>query len=247
MTIEQVCQTLKDGLSRIIEEYDLGASQIDITCRALTPEEAIGTTHRKDFPILTGKEIMIQALYRGSAGQAFTDSPAVLSASLDEILKLDIENDVHARGLFVATLNAVMRHGGLIENTIHCKDNDPELCAEQFVPYIKKTYGCPKIALIGYQPALIENLSKEFDLRVLDLNPDNVGKIKFGTHIENGADAYADAVLDWAELVLCTGSTLCNGSIVNFIDIGKEVIFFGTTVAGAARLLDLKRACFCSA
>ena len=247
MTIEQVYRSLKEGLHQIIRQNGLSASRIDITCRALSPEEAIGATVRKDFPILTGKEIMIQATYMGSHGQAFTDSPAVFSGNLDEILHLDIVGDTHARGLFTAALNAVMRHAGLIEKTIHCKDGDPEICARKFIPYIKENYGNPKTALIGYQPALMENLSEAFDLRVLDLNPENIGKTRFGTRIENGTDSYEDAVLHWAELVLCTGSTLCNGSIVNFMDTGKDVVFFGTTLAGAAHILGLKRVCFCAA
>ena len=51
-------------------------------------------------------------------------------------------------------------------------------------------------------------------------------------------------MLGWAELVLCTGSTLANASIENFLDIGKEVLFYGTTGAGAAALMDWKRLCY---
>ena len=54
-------------------------------------------------------------------------------------------------------------------------------------------------------------------------------------------------VRDWAELVLCTGSTLCNGSFVNFLDIGKPVLFFGTSCAGAAHVLGAERFCPMSA
>ena len=50
--------------------------------------------------------------------------------------------------------------------------------------------------------------------------------------------------MDYADLVLCTGSTACNGSIVNYIDIGKEVVFYGTTFSGGAVLMDQKRSCF---
>lgn len=189
---------------------------------------------------------MLQAEHNGSFGQAFTDSPSFFRGSLEEILSMDIDSDPHARGLLISALNAVMRNVGLIENTIHCKNGEPESCAEKFAEYIKENYNNPKIALIGYQPAILEALSKEFDLRVLDLNPDNVGEIRYNVLVENGIRDYEEVVLNWADLVLCTGSTLCNGSIVNFIDIGKEVIFFGTTLAGAAKLLGLKRLCFCS-
>lgn len=246
MTIDQVFQALKEGLNKVIQQNNLTQSQICITSKALSPEEAIGITQRKDFPILLGKEIMIQATYQDGEGQAFTDAPAIFSGSLEEILAMDIVNDAHARGLFIATLNAVMSHVGLVENTVHCRNSEPELCAQKFITYIQTNYGISKIALIGYQPALLEHLSKEFNVRVLDLNPENVGISKFGIVVEDGLKDFEDVVQDWAELVLCTGSTICNGSIVNFLNLEKEVIFFGTTLAGAAQILGLKRVCFYS-
>ncbi|WMJ87964.1 hypothetical protein [Anaerocolumna sp. MB42-C2] len=57
---------------------------------------------------------------------------------------------------------------------------------------------------------------------------------------------FEQVVVKWADLVLCTGSTICNGSIVNFLNLDKEVLFFGTTLAGAAQMLSLKRVCFYS-
>ena len=53
---------------------------------------------------------MLMAEYQGSFGQAFTDSPALFNGSLEEILALDIVNDDYSRGLFIASLNAVMKH-----------------------------------------------------------------------------------------------------------------------------------------
>ena len=245
-TQEELYNELKNGFMSIIRERGLAADRIDIRSKSLTAEEAIGITKRKDFPIITGKEIMLQAEYMGSLGQAFTDSPAVFSGTLEDILQLDIVGDVHARGLFIAALNAVMRHLGLAEGTVHCKNDEPEICARDFADYIEENYGRPKIALVGFQPALLEKLSTSgFEIRVLDLNPDNIGKEKYGKRVENGIDDYQNVVIDWAELVLCTGSTLSNGSIINFIDIGKQVIFFGTTIAGAAEILGLKRVCLC--
>jgi hypothetical protein len=181
----------------------------------------------------------------GSLGQAFTDSPAVFSGTLEDILALDIAGDAHARGLFIAALNAVMRHLDLARGTVHCKNDEPERCARDVAVWIEQHYGHPKVALVGYQPALLERLSSGFELRVLDLNPDNVGKTRYGLVVEDGLSDYGAVVRDWAELVLCTGSTLSNGSIVNFIGIGKPVVFFGITIAGAAEILGLERICLC--
>lgn len=60
--------------------------------------------------------------------------------------------------------------------------------------------------------------------------------------LENGNCAMQE-VETWADVFLVTGSTLCNGSIVQFLNIQKPVIFFGTTIAGPAALLGLKRFC----
>ena len=247
MTKEELFNTLKNELKKIIKENNLESDKIKITSKGLTPTEAIGVTKRDDFPIISGREIMLMAEYQGSFGQAFTDSPALFNGSLEEILALDIVNDDYSRGLFIASLNAVMKHLNLIEKTIHCKDDEPEMCALEVAKFTEENYKDKKIALIGYQPAILESLSKNnYNVRVLDLNPAHVGKERYGVKVENGVADYDEVVLNWADVVYCTGSTLCNASIVNFLDLDKEVIFFGTTIAGTAKILNLKRACFCS-
>lgn len=243
MTEQELMRRLKDEFRALIDQYRLDADVITISSKNLSPEEAIGHTKRKDFPILTGVEVILQAEYGGCFGQAFTDAPAVFQGTLKDILALDLMNDPHSRGLFIAALNAVMTKLELIDHTVHCRTEEPELCAKEFFDYAEKNYKGKKIALIGYQPSILDYLSKDFNVRNLDLNPDNIGQIRYGVKVEHGIDDYRDVVRDWADVVLCTGSTICNGTIVNFIDIGKEVLFFGVTVAGAAKLLGLKRLC----
>ncbi len=111
--------------------------------------------------------------------------------------------------------------------------------------HLKKTYpDVKKVALIGYQPALLDMLSSsEFDVCVLDLNPANVGEVRYGIVVEDGKEAYQEAI-DYADLILCTGSTVCNGTIVDYMGLDKEVVFFGTTLSGTAELMGLKRVCF---
>lgn len=243
MTQQQLMHELKEKFRALVRQNDLSIDEVKITTKGLTPEEAIGITRRKDFPILTGQEVMLQAEYRGAFGQAFTDAPAVYTGSLDDILTLDLSEDSHNRAIFIASMNAVMAKLGLVSGTIHCKSEDPENCAPEFANYIRKTYKNKKIALVGYQPSILEALSKEFNVRVLDLSPKNIGQLRYGVKVEHGIDDYKEVVLDWADVVLCTGSTVCNGTIVDYIDIGKDVVFFGITVAGAAELMGWKRLC----
>ena len=244
MTQELFYQTLKNSFFDVVREAGLSDEELCVSTKALTAKEAIGETKRKDFPILTGKDVMVQAACRGSLGQAFTDAPAVWSGTFRELETLDLLGDPHARGIFIAAINAVMAHLGRADGTVHCKNEGPERCAAMVEEYIRTTYGSPRIALVGYQPAMLERLSAAFKVRVLDLNPDNVGQVKSGVTVEHGERDFESAVLEWADLVLVTGSTVCNGTIVNFLDIKKEVLFYGTSLAGAAPLMGLKRLCF---
>lgn len=70
------------------------------------------------------------------------------------------------------------------------------------------------------------------------------GSLKFGIRVEDRTAMKEEIRDSYAELILCTGSTLCNGSIIDYLDLDKEVLFFGTTASGAAPLLGLKRVCF---
>lgn len=246
MTVQEFYTVLKERFKQVLEKYQVQDEQVDIQCRALSAQEAIGNTVRKDFPIITGKDIMIEARFQNARGQAFTDSPTAYQGTLKEILEFDIVHDPHARGLFIAVLNAVMNHLGLCCGTVHCRTEGPELCATDMLGYLRENHSaCRKIALIGYQPALLEMLSgSEFEVRVLDLNPANVGQIRYGVLVEDGKTAYQDIITGDTDLILCTGSTICNGTIVDYMDLEKPVVFFGISLAGAAVLMDLKRACF---
>ena len=136
-----------------------------------------------------------------------------------------------------------VRFTGDLDHTVHCRNNELEACAEACAAYIRGHFHRPRITLVGYQPALTARLSQEFSLRVLDMNPQFVDSVRSGVTIEHGKKSYQDAVLEWPDLVLCTGSTLCNGSFVDFVDIGRPVLFFGISGAAAARIFGIPRFC----
>ncbi|AGL00404.1 Rossmann-like domain-containing protein [Desulfoscipio gibsoniae] len=232
----------REKLRVIIDEAGLHSGEaIDIvSTRDLTAKEAIGRPDRTDFPLLKGKEVMMQATYRDCVGQAFTDQPAQFHGTLEEVLRLTFDTN-HNRAVFVATLNAVMRYLGKVQGTDHCKDKEPRLCARQLPEYITQHYGQPKIAFVGYQPAMIEELVKHFKIKVSDLDPDNIGREKLGVLI-SGPDNTAKNI-DWADIVLTTGTVLVNDTLAE-LERGKPVIFYGVTIAGLAALFSLPRVCF---
>jgi hypothetical protein len=244
MDRNQLYEKLKDYLKSIAIENDLMKEKVLIEGRVLTNREAIGNPTRQDYPLLKGKEKLLQAEFKGFCGQAFTDSPGNFQGTLSEFLEIALESNFE-RASFVAVLNAVMRYLNLIDGTIHCKDEEPEDCAKMIVDNIKDIYGNPKVAMIGLQPAILAQSSSEFTVRLVDLDPDNIGTVKSGVLIED-ADIKTEEVLEWTDLVLVTGSTLANGTIVNFLGLEKPTIFYGTTIAGAAKVLGIERFCACS-
>ena len=129
---------------------------------------------------------------------------------------------------------------GLVEGSVHCRDKEPASCSRQLVETVREKFGSPRIAFVGFQPAMIEQLSGSFPIRVLDLDEDNIGKKKFNLVIE-GPDA-TEEVLSWGDVVLATGSTCVNGTITKFIG-DKPVIFYGVSVAGVAKACGFERYC----
>ncbi|HJX35186.1 MAG TPA: DUF364 domain-containing protein [Desulfatiglandales bacterium] len=237
--MNDIYEELRERTYDLLKDKDLLDQRVRIRARALTTEEAIGNPEADDFPLQKGRERLMQADFQGSLGQAFTDRYGDFEGSLKEILEMDIKNN-YRRAIFIATLNAVLRHMGLIERTIHCHDKGPSECAEALKNYIKDNHGSKKVLQIGFQPRMVESLAPYFQLRVIDLDPENIGARKFGVDIE-GPDA-TDEAKGWADLLLVTGTTLVNGTIGQFSG-GRPVIFYGTTIAGAAYLMGWERFC----
>ncbi len=230
---------LKARARNLWTDHGLLDEKVMVSARALSTEEAIGNPESKDFPLQKGKERLMQADFKGSLGQAFTDQYGSFEGSLEKILNMDLNNN-YRRAIFVATLNAVLRYMGLIDKTIHCKDREPSLCSLDLNGYIKDRYGQKKILQIGYQPRMVEALSSDFKLWVVDMDPSNIGTKVNNTLIES--PEATRMAMRWADMYLVTGTTLVNGTIDDFVG-DKPVVFYGTTIAGAAYLMGLERFC----
>ena len=233
---------IKEKFFNLIKEKNLMSSKVQVvSARTLTPQEVIGKPERQDFPLLKGKEMMIQADFKGSLGQAFTDMPGNYSGALQEILAMPLDNNFK-RAVFIASINAVLRYLNYISKTVHCRDKEPAECDAHLVDYIKERFGNPRIAFIGMQPAMVEALATQFEIRVVDLDPDNVGQKRCGVLIEDVA--YTKEILSWADIVLATGTTVVNNTLTSLL-IEKPIIFYGVTIAGVAYLKGYEQYCFC--
>jgi uncharacterized protein (DUF4213/DUF364 family) len=211
-----------------------------VAARTLSVKEAIGNPEGDDFPLQRGKEKLMEAQFRNARGQAFTDCFGDFNSTLNEIAEMKLDNNFR-RAIFIATLNAVQRSLGSTEKTIHCRNQEPGICAPKLATHIMNKYGKVRITQIGYQPKIIEALAKNFELRVIDLDPENIGRQKSGITIE-GPDYTADAV-NQSELLVVTGSTIVNDTLSSFLVRNKPTIFYGTTVAATADLMGLTRFC----
>ena len=232
-------KTLKEKFRAIIDEREWGGEEVDVVAQTLSPEEAIGNPEDADYPLLKGRERIVEATFRESRGHAFTDMFGNYQGTVNEVLAMEMKNNFR-RAIFIATLNAVLRHTGAIEGTVHCKDKAPPECSQKLVEKIKSEFGNPKIALVGFQPRMAEALAKNFLVKMTDLDENNIGKEKFGVLIQDPAHAQEHS--EWCDLLVVTGSTAVNGTMTDFVG-KKPVIFYGVTVAGPAHLLGLDRFC----
>jgi len=231
---------LREKLAAIAEEHDLQAQKVNVvSARTLKPEESIGNPERKDFPLVKGREVMVEADFKGAKGQAFTDMPGDFQGSIREVLDLGLEDNFE-RAVFISSLNAVLRHLDYLNCTIHCKDEEPEDCARHLVEYVRQQFGTPKIAFIGLQPAMVDNLARHYDMRVTDMDPENLGTDKYGVAIE--PVDHTSEVIEWGDVVFATGSTLVNNTYRTLIK-DRPLVFYGVTVSGIAFLTDCPQYC----
>lgn len=236
-------QNIKEKFSDLISDQYLWSSQVDVVrVKPLTPKETIGNPERDDFPLLKGKEVMVQADFRGSLGQAYTDKPGNFKGTLEEVFQLPL-TDNFQRAIFIASINAVLRYLGYISQTIHCRDKEPADCARQFKDYIKEQFGNPKIGFFGLQPAIVEALAGTYQIRVADLDKDIIGQRKNGVLIEDAS--HTKDIISWADLLIATGTTVVNNTIGSLLG-KKPVIFYGVTISGVAYLLNYQQFCYCS-
>ncbi len=232
----------------ILKKHNLPEENVTILVKELTPEEAIGAPGRRDFPIVKGKERMLEAEVLDARGQAFTDSPGEFEGKLKDVAEMELTTSRN-RAVYTATLNAVLNKLGRVHGTVHCKDEEPELCATEIARYILEKYGRVEVGLIGHNPAIAEKLVDTFGpehVRITDLDPDKIGKHIHGVEIWNG-DQSSEELIRSSDVVIITGTTLINGTFDELRRLiekhQKKYLVFGVTIAGVSALMGLNRIC----
>ena len=233
--------SLKKTMMDLVRNHGLESDEIVIKARPLTPDEAIGNPEDRDYPLITGRERMMQAEFRDTIGQAYTDMYGNYTGRLVDIARMELKNN-YRRAIFISSLNAVMRYLGLVDKTVHCRDNEPRECSARLTEHILERYGPPRVTIVGFQPRMVESLAGNFEIKVTDMDCANIDSRKFGTVIQGPQKTREH--LDWCDIALVTGSTIVNDTIGDFIDT-KPVIFYGVTISGAARVSGFQTYCYC--
>lgn len=245
-----ILEQTRARLREIVEAESLLEKDVSVLAKPLTPAEAIGTPGRRDFPIIIGKERILEATFLGARGHAFTDSAREFAGTIAEVLDLELSTNQN-RAIYVATLNAVLGHLGRVTATVHCKDDDPEKCGAEIASHILDRHGKNTVGLLGLNPAIGENLVQVFGadrVHFSDLYRDNIGKERFGVQVWDGTHQTMELV-EKSDVIVLTGTTLQNGT---FDDIwsaiqaqGKTGIVYGVTAAGVCTLTGIERLCPC--
>jgi uncharacterized protein (DUF4213/DUF364 family) len=245
---QPILKKARDAFEDIAREHGLLDREVSVLVKTLSPEEAIGTPGRRDFPILIGQERVIEAEFLGAKAHAFTDSPCEFVGTLQGIIDLPLVTNGQ-RALCIATVNAVLRHLNIIESTLHCKDEEPEKCAAEISSSLLQKFGRIKIGLIGLNPAITARLSQDFgpeNLRITDLNKLNIGSTKFGVEIWDG-NLMTKELVAASDLVVLTGTTLVNDTFDTIWDLigryKRDYLIFGVTASGVCELTGLNRIC----
>lgn len=184
-------------------------------------------------------EYRVEASFRGSIGEAYTETPADFEGTLQEVLDIPpSDKGIDARTL--AAINAVMNHLGLCAGTFPATFDERRLYTDALYAYVTENYGRSNIVLVGYDGYIVKKFSgKEVDFWTMDRDPDNISQDRFKHVVVNSAKFNREACFAWGKLFIVTGSTLTNGTIVQYLDKGKDLLFYGITIGGAATLLDL--------
>lgn len=120
---EEIYARLKDALRSETKKNGLSGETLSVRCKALSVEEAIGNPEDRDYPIVKGREKMMEATFKGARGQVFTDTYGDADYTVEDLLELTLDTN-RRRADFIASLNAIYRHLGLCDKTVHCRKSE---------------------------------------------------------------------------------------------------------------------------
>ncbi len=231
-------QVIRELFKTIVGEYKVELNE-EVMCWCETGRD-LGL-EGNEYALLRGKEILLTCKYRDSMGQVFTVAPRSFTGTLKEVLELEPRSIVD-NSIMYSTLNAVLRHLGLIQKTMHCRGDKPRRCGELLVKQLIRDYGLTaKILHIGYQPGHIEALVEAFkdNVIVTDLSRDIIWTKRHGRLVVDGElNKY---LVDKVDVILMTASAIVNNTAWEIIRqallSNTKVIVYGVSAPSAVYVL----------
>ncbi len=194
-----------------------------------------------EYALIRGPEILLECRIAKFKGHAFTPYPLRYEGVLRDMASSIDLSDIGWRGVFFASLNALLSMLGIIEGGTHCSGDKPERCGKELVNYLLRNYGRGvRVLHIGYHPGHVKALVGNFrELHVTDLNREVVGKVKYGVRVVDGSKN--SELIKRVDVVLITGSTIVNKTLYGIVEEvfkgGKAGVIYGVTAKGAYSLL----------
>lgn len=195
---------------------------------------------------LAGRTRLV-ASFQKHSGMSYTFHPYPFEGTVADLLKIDLEGSSD-RAVFIAAMNAVCSAVIPGLRTVHCSDEGSLLCTKKLVTELRKNgYNCP--GLIGFQPSFLNALTKDFgnwNLACVD-QQELDESIRRSANVDLLDEEHLQQLVGWSDVVVVTGATLVSGALPDILEwtemSGKPILVYGTSIAGAAALMDLPRFC----
>ena len=184
-------------------------------------------------------EYCVTATLCGVKGEAYTEEPEDFCGTLKEALEIaPTEKGISA--VTIASINAAMNFLGLAPGTFP-EGEEARFCyADALCRYVTEHHGKNNIILVGYDGYLVKRFMDEgLEFWTMDMDPANITQNRFHHVVVNNAKRNRESSFVWGKYFVVTGSSLCNGTILHYLNSGKELLFYGISCAGVAKLLDL--------
>ena len=237
MTIIELYKELKEKFLDINGVSDLLGETVTVIADK-TPEATLMPEGYQLSSVKRG-EYRVNAQILGSKGEAYTELASDFSGTLDDALNIPV-SDKGISAITISAINAVLAHLGLCQGTFSDESEAHTDYASRLCEYVKENYDGKNIILVGYDGYIVKNFMDEgIDFWTMDKDPDNITQDRFNHVIVNSGKYNRECCFAWGKLFIVTGSTLCNGTITQYLNKGKDILLYGITASGAAALLDL--------
>ncbi|RLF13628.1 MAG: hypothetical protein DRJ97_07715 [Thermoprotei archaeon] len=199
-----------------------------------------------EYFLMRGREVIEHCDLPKGRGQAFTSRAKRGSMKLGDLLRLAPSSDLE-RALLYSSLNALMNMLGEVEGTVHCRGWEAEACGDLLARELRRRLNREaRVLHVGYQPGHVRALAEAFEgLMVTDMDPSNVGKVKFGVKVRDASEN--EDAIRVADVALITGSAAVNGTLHELLELceryGVDYVIYGVTGRGVAKLLGAKSFC----